>query len=227
MRAFCPCSCGCACLGGAGRVHQRRGAARALRGARVRGRACYRSRQRVLAPWRRPALWQTLAGNLGGEPAARGGGQLTLPPAPEAPEQAQGGLQALASLGQPQCVGVSVPAGQPRQPNPCATTHRRHSALRRVDGDVHATARQHARLGRAGSRRAVRAGPAGAHHTRDELRVPVSAHPLRYKRVPKRARRRKRICFLRRARKQNSWKLDNPQAVLGATHQKAKAKKLG
>ena len=67
MRAFCPCSCGCACLGGAGRVHQRRGAARALRGARVRGRACYRSRQRVLAPWRRPALWtwrRTLAGNL-------------------------------------------------------------------------------------------------------------------------------------------------------------------
>ena len=173
MRAFCPCSCGCACLGGAGRVHQRRGAARALRGARVRGRACYRSRQRVLAPWRRPALWQTLAANLGGEPAARRVGQLTLPPAPAAPEQAQGGLQALASLSQPQPIGISVRLW-PTTPTR-VRPHRRHSALRRVDDDVHAAARQHARLGRAGSRRAVRAGPAGAHHTRDELRVPVSA----------------------------------------------------
>ena len=171
MRAFCPCSCGCACLGGAGRVHQRRGAARALRGARVRGRACYRSRQRVLAPRRRPALWQTLAANLGGEPAARRIGQLTLPPAPEAPEQAQGGLQASASRSALASLFRLANHANPTRVRP----HRRHSALRRVDGDVHAAARQHARLGRAGSRRAVRAGPAGAHHTRDELRVPISA----------------------------------------------------
>ena len=86
------------------------------------------------------------------------------------PRLRQTRLTATPSLGQPRpasAMGSCLPAGQPLIPA-VLPTPRRHTALRRVDGDMHAAARQHERLGGAGSRRAVRAGPAGAHHTRAE-----------------------------------------------------------
>ena len=141
---------------------------------------CGLSTTRRLSAWvRRPSLstasayTAAAARHVGREPTG-GGGHFALGLAPPAPDQAHGGPQPrLASAGLSQWAAISLlspsylPAGQPLIPA-VLPTPRRHTALRRVDGDMHAAARQHERLGGAGSRRAVRAGPAGAHHTRAE-----------------------------------------------------------